>query len=64
MLAIADAQGCQAYLEATPTGKPIYEALGFRQVDTLDFDLGAMGKGREGVYSLSIMIREPKRSEQ
>lgn len=55
MLAISDAEGLQVYLEGTPTGKPIYEALGFREVDTLDFDLGELG-----TYTLSIMIREPK----
>ncbi|KAI0130300.1 hypothetical protein BJ170DRAFT_593814 [Xylariales sp. AK1849] len=64
MLAVADAAATKAYLEATPVGKPIYEKLGFRQVDTVNFDLGKLNKDLSGVYSLSIMIREPKASRQ
>jgi hypothetical protein len=63
MLAIADAEGLRTYLEATPAGRPIYEKLGFRTAEVKEFDLAAMTGGRQnGVYRLSIMIREPQRS--
>lgn len=60
MLDLADAQGIKAYLEATPAGKPIYEKLGFREVDSLEWDLGKLTNNLDGVYKLTIMIREPK----
>lgn len=62
MLAIADAEGLQTYLEATASGKPVYEKLGFRQVDALRFDLAQLlpGGARDDVVEISIMIREPK----
>ncbi|KAK7717320.1 hypothetical protein SLS64_002810 [Diaporthe eres] len=59
MLKIADAEGVKTYLEATPAGKPIYEKLGFREVDSLEFNLDELTKDRHGVYKLCIMIREP-----
>ncbi|KAI3398255.1 hypothetical protein diail_9593 [Diaporthe ilicicola] len=59
MLEIADAEGVRAYLEATPAGKPIYEKLGFREVDSLEFNLDELTKDQHGVYKLCIMIREP-----
>ena len=62
MLAIADAEGLQTYLEATASGKPVYEKLGFRQVDTLRFDLAQLlpGGARDVVVEITIMVREPK----
>ena len=63
MLAIADAEGLQTYLEATAGGRPVYEKLGFRQVDALRFNLAQVmpGRGRDGeLVELSIMIREPQ----
>jgi hypothetical protein len=60
MLDIADREGHRTYLEATPAGKPVYEKLGFREVDSLEFNLDELTKGQQhGVYKLSIMIREP-----
>lgn len=59
MLDIADAQGHRTYLEATPAGKPIYEKFGFREVDTLEFNLDELTKDHHGAYRLCIMIREP-----
>lgn len=59
MLEIADAQGLKTYLEATPAGKPVYEKLGFREVDALEFNLDELTKDHHGVYKLCIMIREP-----
>ncbi|KAI1416088.1 acyl-CoA N-acyltransferase [Hypoxylon sp. FL1857] len=60
MLALADTHGLKTYLEATPYGKPIYEKLGFREVDELSFDLKKLTDRFEDVYKLSIMVREPK----
>ncbi|KAI1762608.1 acyl-CoA N-acyltransferase [Hypoxylon sp. FL1150] len=60
MLALADAQGLKTYLEATPTGKPIYEKLGFREVDEITFDLDKLLGGDNGIYKISIMVREPR----
>ncbi|RYP11847.1 hypothetical protein DL765_007564 [Monosporascus sp. GIB2] len=60
MLEIADAEGLRTTLEATPTGKPLYEKLGFRKVDVLKFDLSQLTKDTDGIYEIAIMIREPK----
>ncbi|KAI1389380.1 acyl-CoA N-acyltransferase [Hypoxylon trugodes] len=60
MLAIADAHGLKTYLEATPNGKPVYERIGFREVDQLTFDIEKLTGKPEGIYYLSIMVREPK----
>jgi hypothetical protein len=60
MLDIADREGRKVYLEATPGGKPVYEKLHFRKVDTLDFDLSVLAKDHEGVYQITIMIRDPQ----
>ncbi|KAI0881644.1 acyl-CoA N-acyltransferase [Annulohypoxylon maeteangense] len=60
MLALADTRGLKAYLEATPDGKPIYEKLGFREIDQLNFDLEKLTGTFEGIYKISIMVREPK----
>ncbi|KAK6216345.1 hypothetical protein LQW54_003548 [Pestalotiopsis sp. IQ-011] len=65
MLDLADSHGITTYLEATPAGKPIYERLGFRQVDSLNFDLGELTKNDlAGWYRLSIMTRQPRGGEQ
>ncbi|OTA70713.1 hypothetical protein K449DRAFT_380792 [Hypoxylon sp. EC38] len=60
MLAIADNHGLKTYVEATPNGKPLYEKLGFREVDELTFDLKKLTDKFEDIYKISIMIREPK----
>ncbi|KAI3322321.1 hypothetical protein HD806DRAFT_122043 [Xylariaceae sp. AK1471] len=63
MLAIADAAGLRSYLEATPAGRPIYEKLGYRTVEVKEFDLTALTGGKSnGIFKLSIMIREPQSS--
>ncbi|KAI1136200.1 acyl-CoA N-acyltransferase [Hypoxylon sp. FL0543] len=59
MLNLADAHGLKTYLEATPGGKPVYEKLGFKEVDELVFDLKKLTGKFEDVYKLSIMVREP-----
>ncbi|KAI1258647.1 hypothetical protein F5Y18DRAFT_339588 [Xylariaceae sp. FL1019] len=64
MLAIADRMGLRCYLEATESGRPMYEKLGFGTVDVKDFDLPTLTSDRlRGTFCLSIMIREPKSPE-
>jgi len=63
MLAIADEVGLRTYVEATPAGYPVYEKLGFRPVDVIEFDIvaltGSKWYGNE-VDKLTVMIREPQ----
>ncbi|GAP85894.1 putative gnat family protein [Rosellinia necatrix] len=61
MLAIADAAGLRSYLEATPAGRPLYEKLGFRAVETHLFDPAPITGGRvQGGSAITIMIRDPQ----
>lgn len=46
------------YLEASEMGQPLYRSLGFRDVETLDMDLGKWGG--EGIYHHYVMYREPQ----
>lgn len=63
MLALADAANLRSYVEATPAGRPVYEKLGFREVEAVRFDPDALTGGRvKGGLTLSIMIREPRPS--
>jgi GNAT superfamily N-acetyltransferase len=41
----ADEEGTETYLEASPDGKPIYEHLGFEEVDRLVVQLEGKGEG-------------------
>lgn len=41
----ADEEETEAYLEASPDGKPIYEHLGFSEVDRLVVELEGRGEG-------------------
>lgn len=63
MLEIADSEGRRTYLEATPTGRPLYEKWGFRVVDVLEFNLDELTADQHGLYKISIMIREPTRTK-
>ncbi len=60
MLAIAYAEGLRTYTEATPGGRPVYEKLGFQEVDQLVSDLTKVMEGFEEGYKLSIMVREAR----
>ncbi|KAH7026090.1 acyl-CoA N-acyltransferase [Microdochium trichocladiopsis] len=60
LLAVADRKGLRTYLEATPAGRPVYGKLGFREVDSLEFDVKKITGGKVDVpCRLSIMVREP-----
>lgn len=60
----ADADGRQLYLEASPAGLPIYERLGFVEVDRLALELEGKGKGVLGKkeYVEVFMVRKTNRS--
>ncbi|KAI5865081.1 hypothetical protein GGS23DRAFT_557591 [Durotheca rogersii] len=57
VLAVADAEGVPAYLEALPLAAPLYRRLGFADVDRLECDLAKAG--RQGKAVLTVMVREP-----
>ncbi|KAK2749523.1 hypothetical protein FQN55_003220 [Onygenales sp. PD_40] len=60
----ADAENAKMFLEATPTGKPMYERHGFKAVEVLRVklaDYGVDGEGDEDGYVVfTIMVREPR----
>ncbi|KAE9376891.1 acyl-CoA N-acyltransferase [Stipitochalara longipes BDJ] len=58
MLQLADEQGKMAYIEATALGFPVYQKLGFKQVDIVEVDLSKYGG--KGTASNRIMQREPQ----
>lgn len=58
VFALADAEGRKVYLESTVTGHPVYEKLGFRDIDLLSLDLSKWGGEKPGVNT--IMLREPQ----
>ncbi|KAK5166502.1 uncharacterized protein LTR77_008045 [Saxophila tyrrhenica] len=54
----ADAQGMEAYLEASPEAVPLYEKLGFREADRIDTLI--RNERVEGVWYRNLfMIRQP-----
>lgn len=59
-LAKADEEGTNAYLEASPDGKPIYEHLGFKEVDRLVLKLEGKGEGvlSEKEFVECFMVRD------
>jgi GNAT superfamily N-acetyltransferase len=56
----ADALGLPAYVAATAKGRRIYQRYGFQ--DAMAFDFDAEKYGGTGVYSHSLMRREPSKS--
>jgi hypothetical protein len=55
---LADAERRRVYLEATAAGHPLYEKLGFRDIDLITIDLKKWGGDRMD-YNW-VMIREPQ----
>lgn len=58
----ADEEGSEAYLEASPDGKPIYEHLGFREVDRLVVELKEEVLG-EKEFVECFMVRPVTKAE-
>lgn len=58
MLALADAEGVPVYVDALANAVPVYQRVGFKTVDQLEFD----GTG-EGRAVIDFMIREPRLEE-
>ncbi|TVY85359.1 hypothetical protein LSUE1_G000304 [Lachnellula suecica] len=56
VLALADDQGAQAWIEATPAGRPLYAKLGFKEVNLVKVDLSRWG-GKEPGFNWG-MLRE------
>ncbi|KAI0449187.1 acyl-CoA N-acyltransferase [Xylaria acuta] len=58
VLDLADEEGLLAYLEATLLATPVYQRLGYKIVDTLEFDRTDAGLGTPVI--LHVMVREPR----
>jgi len=54
----ADQEGRKTYIEATPSGHPVYRKLGFEDVDIIQVDLRNYGGDRIGTNV--CMLREPQ----
>ncbi len=46
------------YLEASEISRPLYRSMNFKDVETLDIDLGKWGG--EGTHHHYVMYREPQ----
>jgi hypothetical protein len=57
---IADISGVPAFLEASPTGLPLYEKAGFKEVDRFDLILEQFGG--KGIRTTVQMIKYPEAS--
>lgn len=53
----ADELDLPAYLEASPSGHPLYLRCGFQDFDIMKFDMSRYGGN--GVYDEVLMLREP-----
>lgn len=51
----ADELGLPSYLEASPTGKPLYERWGYEAVSTMPFDARDFGAPKAKTHT--IMVR-------
>lgn len=58
VIALAEAEGRRIYLEATTAGHPLYEKLGWRDVDLITIDLRKCGVDLRD-YNWALM-REPQ----
>ena len=57
----ADKAGLDAYLDATKTGKPLYERMGFVEQKETSLDLAQFNiEGVTGVSTVWSMLRKPK----
>lgn len=61
----SDEEGTETYLEASPDGKPIYEHLGFEEVDRLVVELEGKGDGvlAEKGFIEVFMVRPIQKKE-
>jgi GNAT superfamily N-acetyltransferase len=57
---LADEEGLPSYLEATPAGYPVYQKLGFEEVDAIIFKFKPF-TGKEGSVKITNMIRPAKK---
>lgn len=55
---MADKEGKMSYIEATAAGFPVYQKIGYRQVDIVEVDLEKFGG--KGTASNRCMLREPQ----
>jgi GNAT superfamily N-acetyltransferase len=55
---MADREGKMSYIEATAAGFPVYQKLGFKEVDIVEVDLSNFGG--KGIAWNKIMLREPQ----
>ena len=56
----ADELGIEAYIEASQTGTPMYERLGFKTVRRVVFDpVKEVGRDVGYAYDFNAMIRQP-----
>jgi hypothetical protein len=58
VIALAEAEGRRIYLEASPSGHPLYEKLGWKDVDLITIDLRKWGVDLSDCNW--IMLREPQ----
>ncbi|KAI0444071.1 hypothetical protein F4803DRAFT_278207 [Xylaria telfairii] len=58
VLDLADKEGIWSYLEATLLATPVYQRLGYKTVDTLEFDRSEAGFDTPAM--LNLMVREPR----
>ena len=60
---VADkSKGLPCYLEASHVGVPLYERMGFEEVETMDIDMSRFGG--EGIHHHHVMIRPTDTSWQ
>jgi len=58
-LDMADREGLEAFIEASPAGKPLYEKMGWREVGFTDVDLKRWGWEGEGDTNRTVSMFRP-----